>query len=139
MAYYIRHLIGWFYALGGPFLNILEICFLMRMLASWAPEVNESKMPWLIAYIPTEIVCKPTRKVLPKLFEVDSSPIFWLFFLSLVNELVFGGKEVWLSHHSAFPCQRTPYPRSTVGSAPKRGMMVGCEVPYLANPSPRNP
>ena len=72
---------------------MIELAFLIRMIIAWFPEVNERAGPWSILYKPTEAACRPVRKVLPTFFGVDSAPIFWLMLLSLVNELLFGGKE----------------------------------------------
>jgi len=80
-------------AFGAPVFTIIELLFLGRLILSWLPEVNERKMPWLLVYYPTEVFCRPIRKVLPPIFEVDSAPIFWLMLFSFGNELLFGGKE----------------------------------------------
>jgi YggT family protein len=45
----------------GPFLSVAELLFIVRIVMTWYPSVPISKLPWVIAYTPTEPILKPTR------------------------------------------------------------------------------
>lgn len=46
-----------------PVLSIGSLLMILRIVMTWFPEVKDKEMPWLLAYLPTEPVLGPTRKV----------------------------------------------------------------------------
>lgn len=48
------------------------------------------ELPWSIAYLPTEPLLEPTRRLIPPVGGVDVSPIVWLALISLLNEVLLG-------------------------------------------------
>jgi YggT family protein len=74
-----------------PTLTVVEICFILRIVMSWDPELNtDKKLPWAVFYKPTEPILAPTRKVIKPIGGVDISPIVWTFIISLLSEILLG-------------------------------------------------
>ena len=77
-----------------PVLFLGQSLMLLRIVLSWFPEVKETEVPWLFAYLPTEPLLKATRKVVPPAFGVDVSPVVWLALFSLVGEILIGPQGI---------------------------------------------
>jgi len=74
----------------GPLFAISEILFIVRIVMTWYPSVPITKLPWIIAYLPTEPLLKPTRSAVPPVGGVDVSPIIWVGMISFFNEILLG-------------------------------------------------
>ena len=49
----------------GPFFNVATIMFIVRIVMTWYPSVPYTRLPWVVAYVPTEPLLKPTRSLVP--------------------------------------------------------------------------
>ncbi|CAD7701702.1 unnamed protein product [Ostreobium quekettii] len=78
-----------------PVLAIGQILFVIRIVLTWYPEVEMTKLPWSIACVPTEPILKPTRAVVPPAFGVDISPVIWVGILSFINEILLGPQGIF--------------------------------------------
>lgn len=74
----------------GPFFSIATILFIVRIVMTWYPSVPYTKLPWVVAYVPTEPLLKPTRSLVPPVGGVDVSPIIWVGMISFMNEILLG-------------------------------------------------
>lgn len=74
----------------GPFFNVATIMFIVRIVMTWYPSVPYTKLPWVVAYVPTEPLLKPTRSLVPPVGGVDVSPIIWVGAISFMNEILLG-------------------------------------------------
>jgi YggT family protein len=78
----------------GPTLNLSTALFVIRIPMTWYPEIDGRRLPWALAYVPTEPLLRATRKVIPPLAGVDVSPIVWVGALSLTGELLVGAQGI---------------------------------------------
>jgi YggT family protein len=74
----------------GPFLNFLSFAMLCRVVASWYPETNLNRIPWLFVAWPTEPLLRIAKGVVPPAFGVDITPVFWLAIFTFLNEILLG-------------------------------------------------
>jgi len=74
----------------GPFFNVATIMFIVRIVMTWYPSVPYTRLPWVVAYVPTEPLLKPTRSLVPPVGGVDVSPIIWVGAISFMNEILLG-------------------------------------------------
>jgi len=74
----------------GLLLAAMTLFFLIRIVLTWYPQVEMTKLPWLLIVIPTEPLLAPTRKLIPPIGGVDISPILWVGFVSLMREVLLG-------------------------------------------------
>lgn len=74
----------------GPFFNVATIMFIVRIVMTWYPSVPYTRLPWVVAYVPTEPLLKPTRSLVPPVGGVDVSPIIWVGMISFMNEILLG-------------------------------------------------
>lgn len=73
-----------------PLFNVFTLLYIVRVPMTWYPEIDGTKLPWAIAYVPTEGVLSVTRKALPLVSGVDVSPIVWVGILSFLSEILLG-------------------------------------------------
>ncbi|PNH11556.1 hypothetical protein TSOC_001645 [Tetrabaena socialis] len=73
-----------------PLFNIFTLLYIVRVPMTWYPEIDGTKMPWAIAYVPTEPILSATRKVVSLVNGVDVSPIVWVALISFLNEILLG-------------------------------------------------
>ena len=52
-------------AVLGPLFAVSTILFIVRIVMTWYPSVPYTKLPWVLAYAPTEPLLKPTRALVP--------------------------------------------------------------------------
>ena len=67
---------------------------IVRIVFSWYPQIDGRKLPWSIAFAPTEPVLAPTRRAIPPVGGVDISPIVWVAVLSFMNEILLGPQGI---------------------------------------------
>lgn len=77
-------------AVLGPLFAVSTILFIVRIVMTWYPSVPYTKLPWAVAYFPTEPLLKPTRALVPPVGGVDVSPIIWVGVISFMNEILLG-------------------------------------------------
>lgn len=74
----------------GFFLVVMTLLFIFRIVFTWYPQVNLSKLPFSLVAWPTEPFLAPTRKIVPPIGGVDITPILWVGIFSLLREVLLG-------------------------------------------------
>ena len=77
-----------------PLFTVYDLLMIARIVMTWYPEVKGTEGAWRFAYIPTEPILGPTRKIIPPLSGVDISPIVWVALLSLISEILTGPQGI---------------------------------------------
>eukprot|EP01026_Neomeris_dumetosa_P056660 TRINITY_DN51899_c1_g1_i4.p2 TRINITY_DN51899_c1_g1~~TRINITY_DN51899_c1_g1_i4.p2 ORF type:complete len:183 (-),score=14.00 TRINITY_DN51899_c1_g1_i4:133-681(-) len=77
-----------------PLLAIGQLLMISRIVLTWYPQIDTSKLPWALSYIPTEPILSVTRKVIKPVGGVDVTPIVWFAFLSFSNEILIGPQGI---------------------------------------------
>lgn len=73
-----------------PFLNLMSVAMLARVVLSWYPEVKITTMPWLILTVITEPLLRAVKGFVPPAFGVDITPVFWVAVFTFVHEILLG-------------------------------------------------
>jgi YggT family protein len=81
-------------AILKPTLSIASLLMIVRIVMTWFPEIEGSKLPWSIAYKPTEPLLEATRRVVKPFNGLDVSPIVWVAVLSFVAEILTGPQGI---------------------------------------------
>eukprot|EP00270_Netrium_digitus_P021141 TRINITY_DN891_c0_g1_i1.p1 TRINITY_DN891_c0_g1~~TRINITY_DN891_c0_g1_i1.p1 ORF type:complete len:219 (-),score=25.61 TRINITY_DN891_c0_g1_i1:259-915(-) len=81
-------------SLLGPFLSVLNLLFIVRIVMSWYPQLPANEFPYILAVAPTEPVLGPTRRLIPPVGGVDISPIIWVALLSFISEITVGQQGI---------------------------------------------
>ena len=74
----------------GSVLVLMTLLFIFRIVLTWYPEVNLSKLPLSLIASPTEPFLAVTRKIVPPIGGVDITPIIWVGICSLLREMILG-------------------------------------------------
>lgn len=74
----------------GPILAVMSFLFVFRIVLTWYPQVELTRLPWKLIYWPTEPLLSVTRKVVPPIGGVDITPIIWFGIVSLCREILLG-------------------------------------------------
>ncbi|MEB3272802.1 MAG: YggT family protein [Prochlorothrix sp.] len=74
----------------GLFLAALTLCFILRIVLTWYPQLELQRFPFNLIVLLTEPVLAPTRKIIQPIGGVDISPIIWVGLVSLIRELLLG-------------------------------------------------
>ena len=74
----------------GIFLAIMTLLFIIRIVLTWYPQVDQQKFPFNLVVWPTEPFLAPLRKIVPPLGGVDITPIIWVGIVSLLREILLG-------------------------------------------------
>lgn len=84
----------------GPFLGLMTLLFIFRIVLTWYPQVDLNRFPFNLVAWPTEPFLVPLRKVVPPLGGVDITPVVWVGIFSLLRELLLGqqGLLTMISH-----------------------------------------
>eukprot|EP01023_Acetabularia_acetabulum_P021933 TRINITY_DN2167_c0_g1_i4.p3 TRINITY_DN2167_c0_g1~~TRINITY_DN2167_c0_g1_i4.p3 ORF type:complete len:177 (-),score=17.06 TRINITY_DN2167_c0_g1_i4:139-669(-) len=77
-----------------PVLAVGQILMISRIILTWYPQIDTSKLPWSVSYAPTEPVLSVTRKIIKPVGGVDVSPIVWFAILSFSNEILIGPQGI---------------------------------------------
>lgn len=77
-----------------PLLSLGSLLMIVRIVMTWYPELNGTKLPWAIAYAPTEDLLAATRRVVPPFNGLDVSPIVWVALLSFLSEILTGPQGI---------------------------------------------
>ncbi len=86
-------LISW---ILSPALGLMILLFIFRIILTWYPLVNLSRLPYSIVAWPTEPFLLPLRKLVPPIGGVDITPIIWVGLLSLIREILLGQQGLLL-------------------------------------------
>ncbi len=78
----------------GPFLAIMTFLFIIRIVLTWYPQVDQTRLPYSLVIWPTEPLLVPSRKLIQPLGGVDITPILWVGILSLVREVLLGQQGI---------------------------------------------
>lgn len=78
----------------GIFLAVMTVLFIFRIILTWYPQVELTRLPWKLIAIPTEPLLIPLRKLIPPLGGVDISPILWVGICTLLREILLGQQGV---------------------------------------------
>ncbi len=78
----------------GLVLLIMTLMFLARIVLTWFPEIELTKFPYSLVYIPTEPFLVPTRKIIQPIGGVDISPIIWVGIITLMREILLGQQGI---------------------------------------------
>jgi YggT family protein len=73
-----------------PFLNLMSLAMLARVVLSWYPETKITEFPWIVIVLPTEPLLRVVKGVVPPAFGVDITPVFWLAIFTFVHEILLG-------------------------------------------------
>jgi YggT family protein len=71
-------------------LGLLVLLFIFRIVLTWYPQIDLSRMPYKLVFLPTEPLLVPLRKLVPPVGGVDITPIIWVGVFSLLREILLG-------------------------------------------------
>jgi len=74
----------------GLLLAAWTLCFIVRIVLTWYPQVDWHSGLWVVVAWPTEPLLVPTRRLVAPIGGVDVTPVIWVGLLSLVRELLVG-------------------------------------------------
>ena len=74
----------------GIFFTLMTLLFIFRIVLTWYPQAELSRLPFSLVAFPTEPFLAPTRKLVPPIGGVDISPIIWVGIFSLLREVLLG-------------------------------------------------
>jgi YggT family protein len=77
-----------------PLFTVFTLLYIIRIPMTWYPSIDGTKLPWLLAYAPTEPILKVTRNVIPLVGGVDVTPIVWVGLISFFNEILLGPQGI---------------------------------------------
>ncbi|MEW5305800.1 MAG: hypothetical protein WDW36_008318 [Sanguina aurantia] len=77
-----------------PTLSLGTVLYIVRIPMSWYPDIDGKKLPWVLAYAPTEPILSFTRSIVPLVGGVDVTPIVWVGLLSFFNEILIGPQGI---------------------------------------------
>lgn len=77
-----------------PLFTAFTLLYIIRIPMTWYPSIDGTKLPWLLAYAPTEPILKVTRNVIPLVGGVDVTPIVWVGLISFFNEILLGPQGI---------------------------------------------
>lgn len=78
----------------GLFFALMTLLFILRIVLTWYPSIDLSKLPYSLVYLPTEPFLVPTRKIIPPLGGVDISPIICVGIFTLLREILLGQQGI---------------------------------------------
>jgi YggT family protein len=74
----------------APFLGLMILLFIIRIVLTWYPQAELNRMPFILVALPTEPFLVPLRKLVPPVGGVDITPIIWVGIFSLLREILLG-------------------------------------------------
>lgn len=77
-----------------PLFTVFTFLYIIRIPMTWYPSIDGTKLPWVLAYAPTEPILKATRNVIPLVGGVDVTPIVWVALISFFNEILLGPQGI---------------------------------------------
>lgn len=84
----------------GPLLGILIFLFILRIVLTWYPQADATRLPFNLIVLPTEPFLIPLRKIVPPFGGVDITPIIWVGIFSFLREILLGQQGLLtMMHH----------------------------------------
>jgi YggT family protein len=74
----------------GVLLGLMTLLFIFRIVLSWYPQADLSKLPFSLVAWPTEPLLVPMRKLVPPIGGVDIAPVVWVGIVTLLREILVG-------------------------------------------------
>jgi len=71
-------------------LGLMVLLFIFRIILTWYPQIDLSRMPYRLVAVPTEPLLSPLRRLVPPVGGVDVTPIIWVGVFSLLREILLG-------------------------------------------------
>jgi YggT family protein len=80
-------ILNWSVGLG---LALMTLLFIFRIVLTWYPQVDLTRLPWSLIAWPTEPFLIPMRRLVPPIGGVDIAPVIWVGIVTLLRELLVG-------------------------------------------------
>ncbi|MBW4482564.1 MAG: YggT family protein [Tildeniella torsiva UHER 1998/13D] len=74
----------------GLLLGLMTLLFIFRIVLTWYPQADLSKLPFSLIAWPTEPLLVPMRKLVPPIGGVDIAPVIWVGIVTLLREILVG-------------------------------------------------
>nr|WP_255524832.1 YggT family protein [Nodosilinea sp. FACHB-13] len=74
----------------GLLLGLMTLLFIFRIVLTWYPQADLSKLPFSLIAWPTEPLLVPMRKLVPPIGGVDIAPVVWVGIVTLLREILVG-------------------------------------------------
>ncbi len=74
----------------GLLLALMTLLFIFRIVLTWYPQADLSKLPFSLVAWPTEPLLVPMRKLVPPIGGVDIPPVIWVGIVTLLREILVG-------------------------------------------------
>ena len=74
----------------GLFLSFLTLMFLIRLIMTWYPNIDSSQGLWIIVKLPTNMILRITKQIVPPIGGVDITPVIWIGLISFLREILVG-------------------------------------------------
>ncbi|MFH7241289.1 MAG: YggT family protein [Spirulina sp.] len=74
----------------GLLLALMTLLFIFRIVLTWYPQVDLTKLPVSLVVWPTEPLLAPVRRLVPPIGGVDISPVIWVGIITLLREILVG-------------------------------------------------
>ncbi|WP_019507367.1 YggT family protein [Pleurocapsa sp. PCC 7319] len=71
-------------------LGLMTILFIFRIVLTWYPQAELTRLPFSLVVFPTEPFLKPLRKIVSPIGGVDITPIIWVGICTLIREILVG-------------------------------------------------
>ncbi|MGB3135466.1 MAG: YggT family protein [Nodosilinea sp.] len=71
-------------------LGLMTLLFIFRIVLTWYPQVDLSRLPFALIAWPTEPFLVPMRKLVPPIGGVDIAPVIWVGIVTLLREVLVG-------------------------------------------------
>ena len=71
-------------------LGLMTMLFVFRIVLTWYPQAELTRLPFSLVVFPTEPLLKPLRKIISPIGGVDITPIIWVGIITLVREVLVG-------------------------------------------------
>ena len=78
----------------GLLLAAWTLAFLLRIVLTWYPQIDQTQGAWRVVAIPTEPLLSLTRRLVAPIGGVDVTPVIWVGLISLFRELLVGQQGV---------------------------------------------
>ncbi|PZV07326.1 MAG: hypothetical protein DCF32_07625 [Leptolyngbya sp.] len=74
----------------GLLLGLMTLLFIFRIVLTWYPQADLSKLPFSLIAWPTEPLLVPMRKLVQPIGGVDIAPVIWVGIVTLLREILVG-------------------------------------------------
>ncbi len=71
-------------------LGLMTLLFIFRIVLTWYPQADLSKLPFSLIAWPTEPLLVPMRKLVQPIGGVDIAPVVWVGIVTLLREILVG-------------------------------------------------